>query len=256
MRGWERNAANLSASLSFYGPAEMRGGVKLITSPVTYSVFNIALLTDPVSDLEGELERRIRVADAHYAAKQRQWSFWVCEDFLGARAARRVIRTFETAGLVCIAESPGMETEEMPKTRRELPVLEYRRVEDRTTRSDFSRIVSQCFHIPAAISQRIYETDEPWNAPLEIWLGYYDGYAVTSSAVIDAAGALGIYSVATLPAWRGRGMGEAVMRHAVSNLRERGVRGPLVLQSSPAGIDLYRRLGFRRTTRYFVFATT
>ncbi|MBN9659842.1 MAG: GNAT family N-acetyltransferase [Acidobacteria bacterium] len=256
MRGWERNAGNLSASLSFYGPWEMRGGVKLITSPVTYSVFNIALLTDPVSDLEGEMERRIRIADAHYAAKQRQWSFWVCEDFLGARTARRILKIFENAGLVCIAESPGMETEEMVAPRRELPQLEYRRVEDRTTRSDFSRVVSQCFHIPTAIAQRIYESNEPWHAPLEIWLGYFDGYAVTSTAVIEAAGALGIYSVATLPPWRGRGMGEAIMRHAVGDLRQRGVRGPLVLQSSPAGLDLYRRLGFRRTTRYSVFATT
>lgn len=256
MRGWERNAANLSASLSFYGPAESRGGVKLITSPVTYSVFNIALLTDPVADLEGEMERRIRVADIHYSARQRQWSFWVCEDFLGARTARRLMRTFENAGMICIAESPGMEVDEMPAPRRELPELEYRRVEDRATRADFSRIVSQCFHIPSAISQRIYESDETWHAPLEIWLGYLDSYPVTSTAVIEAAGSLGIYSVATLPAWRGRGIGEAIMRHAVDDMRGRGVRGPLVLQSSPAGIDLYRRLGFRRTTRYFVFATS
>jgi len=31
---------------------------------------------------------------------------------------------------------------------------------------------------------------------------------------------------------------------------------PLVLQSSPSGLELYRRLGFVRTTRFVIFSTT
>ena len=148
-----------------------------------------------------------------------------------------------------------MEAEAFPAPRRPLPELEFRLVADRETRAGFSRLVTACFHIPPSIAALIYEHDEPWHTPLEIWLGYHNGQAVTSVAVIGAAGALGIYSVATMPGWRGRGYAEAVMRYAVDRQRAKGVEGPLVLQSSPAGLELYRKLGFRRVTRYFVFAS-
>jgi len=255
MRPWERNARNLSASLGFYGAGEFRGGVQLITSRVSYSVFNIALLTDPVSDMDSELDRRIQLAGNHYRGKQRQWSFWICEDYLGPRNSRRLMPAFEARGLICIAESPGMEAPDLVPTRRALPTLEYRRVQDSATRTAFSHIVSQCFHIPTPIAQTIYEAPEPWSHRLEVWLGYKDGAAVTSTALIEEAGAIGIYSVATLPAFRGRGLAEATMRYAISDFRGRGAQGPLILQSSPSGLDLYRKLGFKRTTRYFVFAT-
>lgn len=255
MKTWERNAVNLAASLSFYGPAEHRAGVHLITSSVTFSVFNIALIADPVAEIEGEMDRRIQLAGAHYRAQQRDWSFWLCEDYLGPRTARRIHRIFESHGMECIAESPGMEAEDFPPPRRALPALSYRRVNDATTRRDFSYLVSACFHIPQAVSQKVYEPEDMWRGPLEVWLGYEGDVAVTSTALIEAAGVLGIYSVATLPAWRGRGMAEAIMRHAVADRRLRGVTAPLVLQSSPGGLELYKRLGFKRTTRFFVFST-
>ncbi len=256
MRPWERNAANLFASLSFYGPPEMRPGVNLITSRVAYSVFNIALLADPVADIDGEMERRIQMAHLHYRKYNRQWSFWICENLLGSRTSRRLMRIFDANGLHCIADSPGMEADDLPAPRRSLPCMDYCRVGDAATRSDFSSIVSQCFHIPVSISRLIYEHEEIWQSGLEIWLGYVDQRPVCSAAVIDAAGGIGIYSVATMPLWRGKGYAEAVMRHAIADMRGRGAGGPLLLQSSPAGLDLYRRLGFRKVTRYFVFATT
>ncbi len=255
MKIWERNAANLAASLSFYGPAEQRPGVHLITSPVAFSVFNIALIADPVSEIEGEMDRRIQLANAHFRGLQRDWSFWLCEDYLGPRTARRLHRIFESHDMECIAESPGMETPELTAPRRPLPALTYRRVNDATTRRDFAHMVTACFHIPPPISQTVYQPEEVWRGPLEVWLGYEDGFAVTSAALIEAAGVLGLYSVATLPSWRGRGMAEAIMRHAVADRRLRGVTAPLVLQSSPGGLELYKRLGFKRTTRFFVFAT-
>jgi ribosomal protein S18 acetylase RimI-like enzyme len=259
MRPWERNAANLAASLAFYGPVEAKPGLSLITSNVAYSVFNIALLdsavADPFHPAVCELSRRLELAGEHYRRRNREWSVWICEHWLGPQTSRRLMKICEAHGLQCIAEPPGMEAEEFPAPRRAMPELEYRLVVDRETRVAFSRLVTASFHIPASIAGLIYEHDQPWHAPLDIWLGYRDGQAVTSAAVIAAAGGLGIYSVATLPAWRGRGYAEAVMRHAVADQRAKGVSGPLVLQSSPGGLELYRKLGFRRVTRYFVFAS-
>jgi GNAT superfamily N-acetyltransferase len=255
MRPWERNAVNLAASLSFYGEMETRGGVHLINSRVAFSVFNIALLAEPVSTVEGEMERRLDLAQAHYRARNRQWSFWFCEHLMGSISVRRLDRLCAARHLRPIADSPGMEVEVLPESRRHLPELEIRPVDSQATRSDFASVVSQCFHIPPAISHVVYEHEPAWQCGLRVWLAYDEGVPVSSTAAIAAGGGLGLYSVATVPGYRGRGLAEALMRHALAELRATGAEGPVVLQSSPAGLDLYRRLGFRKVTRYFVYAT-
>lgn len=259
MRPWERNAANLAASLSFYGSVTLEPGLRLVTSWVTHPVFNIALLDSPASDPSptgpGELERRIERASAHYQALRREWSFWICEHLVGPRTLRRLYRIFDAHGMSCIAEPPGMEIEELPPPRRPLPVLEVRTGAVQQARFDFAGIVGQCFYIPPQLAHEVYDDPGNWGAPVEIFVGYDGSRAVTCAALIEAAGAIGIYSVGTLPGWRGKGYAEAVMRHGVAEFRLRGASGPLVLQASPAGMELYRRLGFRRCTRYYVFST-
>jgi ribosomal protein S18 acetylase RimI-like enzyme len=259
MRPWERNAANLAASLSFYGPVTLEPGLRLITSWVTHPVFNIALLDGPAPDPSnhgpGELERRIERASAHYRARNRSWSFWICEHLIGPRTLRRLYRIFDACGMSCIAEPPGMEIDDLPPPRRPLPALTVRTASDAQARLDFADIIGQCFYIPPALAHEVYDDPSKWCAPLEIFVGYDGSRAVTCAALIEAAGAIGIYSVGTLPGWRRRGFAEAIMRHAVAEFRRRGAAGPVVLQSSPGGMELYRRLGFRRCTRYYVFST-
>ncbi|GIU78763.1 MAG: GNAT family acetyltransferase [Bryobacteraceae bacterium] len=259
MRPWERNAANLAASLAFYGPVTLEPGLRLITSWVTHPVFNIALLDGPAPDPSnhgpGELERRIERASAHYRARNRSWSFWICEHLIGPRTLRRLYRIFDACGMTCIAEPPGMEIDDLPPPRRPLPALTVRTASDAQARLDFADIIGQCFYIPPALAHEVYDDPSKWCAPLEIFVGYDGSRAVTCAALIEAAGAIGIYSVGTLPGWRRRGFAEAMMRHAVAEFRRRGAAGPVVLQSSPGGMELYRRLGFRRCTRYYVFST-
>ncbi|GIU76558.1 MAG: GNAT family acetyltransferase [Bryobacteraceae bacterium] len=259
MQAWERNAANLAASLSFYGRVTQEPGLRLITSWVTHPVFNIALLDGPAPDPPGqestELDRRIERAAAHYRALGRSWSFWICEHLVGPRTLRRLYRIFDAHGMSCIAEPPGMEIDELPPPRRPLPEIQIREAAETQARLDFADIVGQCFYIPPPLAHEVYDDPSRWGAPLEILVGYAGPRAVTCAAFMEAAGAIGIYSVGTLPGWRGKGYAEAIMRAGVGRLRRRGAQGPIVLQSSPSGFDLYRRLGFRRCTRYYVFSS-
>lgn len=251
----ERNVRNLSVSLSFYGQTRAQDGLLLITAPVRYSVFNITVLTDAISADDGDFERKLKCAAHHYSRLGHPWSFWVCEDLLPKRVHRRMHETFDELGLYCIAEPPGMELADFPAPRRPHPALKYRLVSDRATRADFSSLTVDCFQIPPAIAATVYEDPTRWDGPLRMWIGYLDGVAVTSAATVDSDGVLGIYSVGTRPAYRCRGYAEAIMRHAVGEARAQGADGPLLLQSSPSGMSLYRNLGFKRTTRYSVFAT-
>ncbi len=250
----EAHTRNLAGSLSFYGKTCENNGMMLITACVDYSVFNIAILTEPLA-YDHELDEMIDRAERHYAKARRAWSFWVCEDFLSRKANRRIFSVFDDRDMSCIAEPPGMELADFPAAHHDLPLLDYRQVTNAATRRDFTRLATECFQIPPPIGTAVYGDAEPWNAPIRMWLGYEDGVAVTSAATVVTPSALGIYSVGTLPRCRRRGCAEAVMRHAVAQARATGSRAPLILQSSPAGLSLYRGLGFRRTTGYRVFAT-
>jgi GNAT superfamily N-acetyltransferase len=252
----ERNCANLETALSFYGDLHEEGGVKLITSPVTSAVFNIALLAAPVSPVPGELVRRIHLARSHFEATARAWSFWICEDWLAGRERRRLHDIFDHEGMQCIAESPGMEAGMLDPPRRVLPDLAFVPVEEDSSRRDFTNLVAECFRVQKEVARIIYEEASRWKAaPMCAWVGYLGRRAVTAAATVTAAGCLGVYSVATAPAERRRGCAEAVMRHAIDQARLAGAAGPLVLQSSPFGLRLYRQMGFKRTTRFFVYAT-
>lgn len=252
----DANARNLTAALSGYGELERRSGVVLITAPVDYSVFNIALLEAAVPDVAGELKRRIRTARQHYESAGTPWSFWISESDLPRRELRRLYESFEEEGLQPIAESPGMDTRQLVEPRRRLPNLAFRLVEDQQTRRHFSRLVCASFHIPHPMAEAVYSLDRFWAGPLKAWVGYEAGQPVTTAAAVDAGGVLGIYSVATMPDFRRRGYGEAAVRHAVARLRELGAEGPVVLQSSPGAYSLYRSMGFRSRTRFYIFATT
>jgi len=62
-------------------------------------------------------------------------------------------------------------------------------------------------------------------------------------------------NVATLPGSQRRGFGEAVMRHALAEVRkERGLER-VILQSTPAGLRLYERMGFRQVARVAVYSS-
>lgn len=70
-----------------------------------------------------------------------------------------------------------------------------------------------------------------------------DEPAATTSLLMCDDGLAGIYHVATLPPFRGRGIGAAVTMHALQYARTRGAT-LAVLQSSAMGFSVYRSLGF------------
>ena len=255
MEPFEYNIANLIAALSFYGTAERRAGLTLVTSPVQHSAFNVAVIDAPVQD-ETDLLARVNEASKHFRALLRGWNFYACEDLLGARTARRLDDLLDPLGLARILDAPGMEAMEIEPPLHAPPALRFEPVANEQERQAFTGLISAAFHIPYPTARVLYEPEERWHAALQAWVGYLDGQSVTCGAAIEHAGALGIYSVATLPEHRRRGCAEAIVRHAVAERRGLGFAGPLVLQSTPDGRRLYRALGFKRTTRFAVYATT
>jgi ribosomal protein S18 acetylase RimI-like enzyme len=228
-------------------------GVSIASAGVTFQMFNAAFLSGPVAT-EPELTQRLLLPSVHFNARGLEWAYWVCEDWLDNRVRKRSRTLFERHGLRLSTTLPGMIAEWILPPVKGLPHLEIRRVCDLVTRDAFCEIGSVCFHVPISWFKEVFDNDSVWERFIS-YVGYLDGEPVTTAAIVAGGGVVGVYNVATLPGHQKRGYGEAVMRHALAEVRrERGMER-VILQSTPAGLKLYERMGFHTVARVAVYSS-
>jgi ribosomal protein S18 acetylase RimI-like enzyme len=228
-------------------------GVSIASANVTFQMFNAAFLSTPV-ETAADLTQRVLIANIHFGSRGREWAWWMCEDWLEPRMRRRARQVLERQGLRHSTDLPGMCADRIVGPRRPLPVLEMRRVGDETTRNAFCEIGSVCFHVPISWFREVFDNNVVW-ANFASYVGYLNGHPVSTAAIVRGAGVLGVYNVATLPGYQRHGYGEAVMRHALVEAHRELGEMPVILQSTPAGLKLYERMGFRTITRVAVYAS-
>jgi ribosomal protein S18 acetylase RimI-like enzyme len=236
-------------------PGEVRElpGVSIAAAGVTFQMFNAAFLSAPI-ETEAELARRITLAALHFDTRGLEWAYWVCEDWMTARTRRRSHQMFEKQGLRHSVDLPGMIAERLLPPTKKLPFIDIRRVRNGRTAPDFCGIGSACFHVPIAWFREVFDSAAVWER-FASYVGYVEGEPVSTAAVVEGAGALGVYNVATLPEHQGRGYGEAVMRYALDNARQNTGIERSILQSTPAGLRLYQRMGYQAVTQVAVYST-
>jgi len=253
---------NLQEAMRFFGTARRGGEVRrlfavtLISSGVDYSVFNAAVLGSAVRGRSiDSLAVELKQSAEFYRRRALPWSFWACEDLIEEREWGRVRETLEECNLRHLTTAPGMYAENLAPVSRRLPEVTLRRVADADTRAAFAHITSMAFEIPFEICRAVYAEERGWRGSYEGWVGYNDKTPVATTALVVRGGAIGVYSVATLPGFQRRGYAEAVMRAAVGQASEETGIARTVLQSTAAGASLYRALGYRPVTRFQVFAS-
>jgi ribosomal protein S18 acetylase RimI-like enzyme len=89
-------------------------------------------------------------------------------------------------------------------------------------------------------------------SPQKLFLAYFDGNPAGTALVFFYKDTAGIYFVSTLPAYRRRGMGRSLTHAVMSYARNAGSRFG-ILQSSKAGLNVYRRAGFKEYCRADVY---
>jgi GNAT superfamily N-acetyltransferase len=248
-------ANNLLQALRFFGHARASSeiqdlpGVSLIFCGLNYAAFNAALLSQPVEGDGGELAHLLQMSARQFDSRNLRWTCWVCDDFLTRRALRDADRIFNRYGLRPLTQAPGMYTRKLLPPSRKLPSLEVRPVADSRTRTAFAEIMSVGFEIPSGICAAVYGSEFAWTGGLRGYVGFANGRPVTTAAAMLTDDVIGLYSVATLPAYRRLGYAEAIMRQVIE---EAGVDGT-VLQSTRLGLSLYERMGYRMVTNFNVY---
>jgi GNAT superfamily N-acetyltransferase len=252
---------NLREAMRFFGGAGAHGEIRtlgaltLISSGIDYSVFNAAVLGSPVRGKIDGLGVELKEAEEFYRRRRLPWSFWACEELIEESLWGRVRDALENMNMRHLTTAPGMYAESMRPPLRRLPEVTVRRVDDAETRTAFAHITSMAFEIPLEICRAVYAEGRAWQGTYKGWLGYQGQTPVSTTALVVCADAIGVYSVGTLPAFQRRGYAEAVMRGAIAQASaETGIERT-VLQSTPAGMRLYRALGYEAVTRFQVFAS-
>jgi ribosomal protein S18 acetylase RimI-like enzyme len=242
----------IAASRSGGELRELRG-VSIASAGVTFQMFNAAFLSEPVAT-EADLTQRVMLPALHFNARGLDWAYWLCDDWLAPRPRKRARQLLDRLGLRHSVDLPGMVATRVLPPEKPLPMLEIRRVCDGPTHDAFCAIGSVCFHVPLAWFHEVFNGESVWQR-FTSYVGYVDGDPVSTTSIVLGGGVIGVYNVATLPGHQRKGYGEAVMRHALAAARrEHGIEDT-ILQSTPAGLHLYQRMGFRTITKVGVYST-
>jgi GNAT superfamily N-acetyltransferase len=229
-------------------------GISIASLGASFQMFNAAFLNSFVED-EADLERRIALAAVHFAKRDMDWAFWMCDAFLDRRLQRKAPRVFSRMGLTLSSELPAMAAETLLKHTRRPPEIEIHPVCDERSRQAFCDIGAVCFHVPIKWFEEVFDHRMNERPEFVSWLAWLDGEPVATAATVIAADAIGIYNVGTLPDHRGRGIGESLVRFAIDHAaRESGI-ARTVLQSTSYGYSLYRRMGYRVVGQVLVFSS-
>jgi ribosomal protein S18 acetylase RimI-like enzyme len=234
------------------GAIEETPGMTMISSGIDYPVFNAAVIARAAG--EEDFTAKLEAASRYYGLRGLGWSCWFCEETTGG-GRFAIGRALMLAGLRKVAHHHGMIAERILPVRHRLPAFEKREVTDAGARLDFIAVCTRVFGLPGPVARDIYGADGFWNGNFRGWVGYQHGRATCIAASEADQDGVGVYSVGTIPEYRGFGYGEAITRHAIEQGALRAGCGRTMLQATRSGLRMYTRMGFEVTGRIAVYAT-
>lgn len=126
--------------------------------------------------------------------------------------------------------------------------LSITRVQSSAQLRDFASVVACNWNPPDPNVRAFYEQAATLllrpECPLWLYVGYLNGRAVATAELTVSAGAVGLYNIATLQEYRGRGAGTALTTVPLRDALARGHQ-LAVLQAAPDGLRIYERIGFQ-----------
>jgi GNAT superfamily N-acetyltransferase len=211
---------------------------------IPYLLFNGVLNARlPANDLEGSIAR----AMAPFVARKLPMFWMTGPSTQPTDLGQRLL----AAGLSDAGDLVGMAADltSVHEDGSAPPDFTIERVRDMGTLERWIGVLSTGFGYAADVGRSFFEAlsalELEARSPLLHYLGFVSGEPVATASAFLGAGVVGIYSVATLPEWRRQGIGAAMTLAPLRAARSAGYQMG-ILHAEPAGLSVYRRLGFRQ----------
>lgn len=89
---------------------------------------------------------------------------------------------------------------------------------------------------------------------IKLYLGFYNSEPVATSMSFTNDDSVGLYMIATLPGFRGKGIGASLTAKPLIDAFNKGYSTG-ILQASKMGESVYRNIGFEQCCRFYIFWT-
>jgi len=246
-RAWSMFAKN-----SRDGAVLERPGMLIADSGVTWPAMNAAFVTRPVDDSRA-FAAQLQHAIEHFAARGREFMVVLTPDQIAPEVRESLEQELASLRFVPALQLEGMVADALQPPSHQRPSLEIRPVADEHTRLAIAELNAVAYEIPRDWAVEALAVPELWTDEITGYVGYIKDRAVTCAAVLLIESVLYVALVATLPEHRGRGLAESVMRFALHSARLRDGGERSILHSTPAGINLYKQMGYRFVTSFTLY---
>lgn len=108
----------------------------------------------------------------------------------------------------------------------------------------FAECTCTTFGIPNEMKVPVTEIIEMQDQNIGNYIGYIGSTAVGTATRFYSNGIAGIYNVATLPQFQGKGIGMEILNSLLLDVKQDGYQ-TVILHATPAGLRLYEKLGFQ-----------
>jgi GNAT superfamily N-acetyltransferase len=152
-----------------------------------------------------------------------------------------------------LSDAPGMVLTERVEPP-DLPAgVEHRAVGTAREAEDFIEVCAAAYEsigLPNSVARKLLSQHSRWARPyIHAEVAYEAERPVGIAMLLFSHGIAGVYWVGTLSEARGRGHATRLMRSVSNRAFELGARC-VILQATPFGEPVYRKLGYREFTRY------
>ncbi len=167
-------------------------------------------------------------------------------------------RLLERHGLQPVGEAPGMAIdlallEHTPETITDFTIQRASNTEMQRLWAQIAGSGTEFPELATAAMARLEATlSDPQYKAQHRYIGFLHGAPVATSALVLDSGVAGIYAVATIPAARRKGIGQAMTDVPLLEARQVGYRVG-VLQASSMGYPVCRKMGFRDVCEYQLY---
>lgn len=224
------------------GEIAERDGVVMIATGLPAAMFNVAFVLRPPAEPAAAVKRAI----AFFGPRGAPWLFRVREGVDPASESAA-----QEAGLRPAGALPVMVLRDAGLPPASLPGLEVREVRLADLEA-MHGVLAGGFGTPPEFGPRLVPPAALDALEARFYIGYADGKPAATAAMMRTGDCAGVYNVATLPGFRGRGFGEALTRAAVLGGAALGCTFSC-LQASEMGQPVYERMGYEVVAHYRTF---